>query len=251
MIRRLFALALALSCTYAVAAEATGKAEAAIRARLAATLKGTEITSVTASPVPGLYEVVLDGAETAFVSADGAYLVSGDLYQATPGKGLVNLTEQRRETQRSTALGRVADDQMITFAAQGKEKAAVYVFTDVDCGYCRKMHQEVPRLNAAGVTVHYLAFPRAGTQGDTARKMNAVWCAADPRKAMTDAKRGSNPPPAAGLCRSPVADQYKLGLAMGVRGTPAVFTASGEQLGGYVPADELVQELLTGSRPAR
>ncbi len=250
MIRLLSAILLGLSATLAAANDAPGKAEATIRAKLAATMKGTEITAVTPTPVPGLYEVLLDGAETAFVSADGSYLVSGDLFQVAPGKGLTNLTEQKRAAKHRDALARVPDDQMITFAAKGKEKVALYVFTDVDCGYCRRMHQEVPQLNAAGVTVHYLAFPRAGASGDTARKMNAVWCAADPKKAMTDSKRGMALPAAAALCQSPVAAQYKLGVALGVRGTPAVFTAAGEQVGGYVPAAELLPQVLPG-QPAK
>lgn len=244
------AVALVLVSTFAFAADAPGKPEAVIRAKLAASMPNSEVTSVAPSPVPGLYEVVLDGAETAYVTADGQYLISGDLYQTMPGKGLANLTEQRQGGQRRNALAKADRSQFVTFRAKGKEKAFIYVFTDIDCGYCRKLHQEVPALNAAGVTVHYLAFPRAGLASETGRKMDAVWCAADRNKALTDAKRGTRVPPAPAICKSPVGEQYKLGIAMGVRGTPAVFEADGTQIGGYIPADEMVAHLLKTPAPA-
>lgn len=238
-----------LVCANANAATADGVAtakgaEAAIRARLSTVLIGVEITSVAPSPVAGLYEVVLDGSETAFVSADGAYLISGDLYQALPGKGLVNVTEQGKGSLRSSALAKTRRADMVTFAAKGREKGMLYVFTDIDCGYCRKLHQEVPQLNAAGITVHYLAFPRSGPAGDTFRKMEDVWCAADRNKALTESKRGAAVPSAPAACKSPVAEQYRLGVALGVRGTPAIFLQDGSQVGGYIPAAELIKKVL-------
>lgn len=232
-------LLLTLASSVLAADPAGTKAEAAIRAKLAAAMAGVEITSITASPIPGLYEVVLDGSETAFVSADGNYVISGDFYQTT-AKGLVNVTDQRKGGLRRDTLARIKRDDMVTFAATGREKGQVYVFTDVDCGYCRKLHQEVPKLNAAGVTVHYLAFPRSGLKGDTYQKMQSIWCAGDRRKAMTEAKRGSKPLPAATACQTPVAEQYRTGVALGVRGTPAVFLSNGSQIGGYLSAADMI-----------
>lgn len=216
--------------------------ENTIRARIGAAMPGVEITEVQAAPVPGLYGVILDGGETAYVSADGQYLISGDLYRATP-KGLVNVTEESKGPLRRDALAKIKPADMITFAAKGRERGKLYVFTDVDCGYCRKMHQEVPELNAAGVTVHYLAFPRSGAKTETARKMDSAWCAPDRNGALTELKRGRSLPAAPVACQSPVAEQYKQGVALGVRGTPAVFLANGEQVGGYVPAAQLLSKM--------
>lgn len=220
------------------------KPEDIIRARLAAAMKGVEITSITPSTtIAGLYEVVLDGAETAYVTPDGKYLLSGDLYQVLPDKGMVNVTDQSKGVQRRAALAKVDPAKMITFPAKGKEKSEIFVFTDVDCGYCRKFHLQVPQLNQAGITVHYLAFPRSGPDTDASRKMDAVWCAADRNKALTDAKRGTVPTAAPVACKSPVTDEYRMGVAMGVQGTPAVFMADGTQIGGYIPAGELIAQL--------
>lgn len=226
----------------AARAAADKAAESAIRARLRVAMADAEITSVSPSPVSGLYEVVLDGGETAWVSADGQYLVSGELYRTTP-RGLVNVSRERKAPQRRDALARVKPADLITFAAEGRERGVLYVFTDPDCGYCRRLHADMPALNKAGVTVHYLAFPRGGVDTATARKLDSAWCAADRRQAMNELKRGRSLPPAPAACRSPVADQYRLGLALGVRGTPATFTATGEQVGGYLPVPDLLAAL--------
>lgn len=214
----------------------------AIRAQLAKAVPKAMVTSVSVTPMPGIYRIELESDETAFVNADASWLISGDLFQVT-AKGLVNQTERERSVQRAAALAKADRTQMITFPAKGKEKAAIYVFTDVDCGYCRKLHQEIGQINAGGVTVHYLAFPRAGMDSDTGRKMNGVWCALDRAKAMTVSKQGNAVPPAPMTCKSPVEAQYRLGVTLGVRGTPAVFDGNGEQLGGYVPAAKLVEEV--------
>lgn len=238
LLRMVFLLTLAAS-SFAADPAADARAEAAIRAKLGAAMAGVEITSVTAAPIAGLYEVVFDGSETAFVSADGSYVISGDLYQ-TGARGLVNVTDQRKGGLRRETLAKIKRQDLITFPATGREKGQIYVFTDVDCGYCRKLHQEVPKLQAAGVAVHYLAFPRSGLKGDTFQKMQAVWCAADRNKAMTETKRGSKPLAAAIACQSPVAEQYRIGVALGVRGTPAVFLSDGSQIGGYLSAKDLL-----------
>ncbi|MFP5383642.1 MAG: DsbC family protein [Gammaproteobacteria bacterium] len=237
----LFAVAVLLS-SLAAASGVPKDVESAIRARIGGAMPGVEISQIIPAPLPGMFAVVLDGSETAYVSADGQYLISGDLYRATP-KGLVNVTEESKGPLRREALAKLKPADMITFAAKGKERAKLYVFTDVDCGYCRKMHQEVPELNAAGVTVHYLAFPRSGAKTETARKMDSAWCAPDRNGALTELKRGRTLPAAPAACQSPVADQYKQGVALGVRGTPAVFLVDGEQVGGYVPAAQLLSKL--------
>lgn len=225
-----------------VAVPALAGPEDTIRTKLAAALPGVAVTSIEPTPMTGIYQVLLDGSETVYVSADGGYLINGELFQASD-KGLVNVTDQRKSGQRRELLAKMDRRDLITYPAIGKEKGFVYVFTDIDCGYCRKFHLEVPKLNASGVTVYYLAFPRAGLAGDTFRKMEGVWCAGDRNKVLTDAKRGVVPPVAPLACKSPVEREYKAGVSMGVRGTPAIFLADGKQVGGYLPAKQLLGEL--------
>jgi thiol:disulfide interchange protein DsbC len=128
------------------------------------------------------------------------------------------------------------------FPAEGERRAFVSVFTDVDCFYCQKLHQEVPELNRRGVEVRYLAYPRAGVGSDSYRKIASAWCASDKLTAMTRLKNRETIPD--NVCPgNPVADQFLLGQKVGVTGTPALVLESGQLLPGFMPADALVQRL--------
>lgn len=220
--------------------------EALIRARLKEVLPEAEVTSVTVVPVAGfsagLYQVTTRNYEPVMVTGDGRYMLQGDLLEIKGGT-LANVSDQMLAVGRGQALARVKLDDMVIFPAVGKAKRVLYVFTDVDCGYCRKFHAEVPELNKRGIEVRYLAFPRGGTTSSVAGKLSSVWCAKDRQRAMTEAKRGAALAAATALCKNPVNKQYDLGTELGVRGTPAVFSEDGMQLGGYVPADQLAKTL--------
>ncbi|MDP2228840.1 MAG: DsbC family protein [Moraxellaceae bacterium] len=213
-----------------------------VRARLKAAIPEAEITSIKLSP-SGLYEVVAKGYETIHVTADGRYLFQGDLYELQ-GNRIVNASDVQMAGDRQKRLAAVSDSDEVVFpAAGGKPKAIVHVFTDIDCGYCRKLHQEVSAMNRLGIEVRYLAFPRTGPVSPSATKLNAVWCAKDRQSAMTRAKAGESVT-AAKSCKAPaVAAQYALGEELGVRGTPAIFGPDGMQLGGYVSAESLAKSL--------
>ena len=230
----------------AMAASALGHAaDAALEARLAKRLKSVlpddTITSVRPGPIQGVVEVLL-GPTVLYMSEDGRYVLRGDIFDLD---SKANLTDTRRQEARVAAFAAVDPATTIEFGpAQGKAKRTLYVFTDIDCGYCRKFHKQMAQLNNAGIAVRYLAFPRTGLASESAQKAETVWCSENPREAMTAAKGGSMPP--ARQCKNPVADQFHLGQSMGVRGTPAVFTDDGEELGGFIPADDLIQMLSVG-----
>jgi len=118
------------------------------------------------------------------------------------------------------------------------------VFTDIDCGYCRKLHGEIDQFNAKGITVRYLAFPRSGIGAPSYNKAVSVWCDKDPQAAMTRAKNGETLPKAD--CDNPVKEQYELGQLIGVQGTPAIIMEDGALLPGYVPAAKLAAALDKG-----
>jgi thiol:disulfide interchange protein DsbC len=115
------------------------------------------------------------------------------------------------------------------------------VFTDIDCGYCRKLHAQMEEYNANGIAINYMAFPRAGIGSRSYEKAVSVWCADDQQAAMTLAKAGSDPDPK--QCDNPIAEQYQLGLSMGVSGTPNMMTQSGQLIPGYVPPEQLRERL--------
>ena len=204
--------------------------------RLSAFLPGINATMVEPSAFPGAYQIKY-GLDVYYVSADGDYLMAGNLIDLSTGR---NLTEESRKSARLEVIDQIDPQEKIIFPAKD-QKQVITVFTDVGCTYCQKLHREVGQLNAAGVSVEYLAFPRGGLESRDYDKMVSVWCAKNPNQAITDAKRGKTI--ARARCDNPVADQYQLGLTMQVKGTPTIVLPDGELLGGYVPAAELISML--------
>ena len=207
-----------------------------IRIGLQAIIPDVKVDSIKQAPIDGLYEVLL-GTDVFYMSADGRFVFRGELLDIQARR---NLTEEVRSVARVSLLEELNGDDYIEFSSD-KIEHAIYVFTDVDCGYCRKLHQDVPELNKSGIAVRYLAFPRAGADSETGKEMSAVWCAKDRRQAMTDAK--SNQSFKKEQCNSPVAKQYELGRALGVSGTPAIYLESGKMLPGYLPPKEILKQL--------
>ncbi|WLQ11532.1 DsbC family protein [Hahella aquimaris] len=240
-VMRPFVLVLmALSVAFGARAdEQQEQAVKVIKQRLAEAVPGLKILKVSPSPIPGVYEVESNNPQLLYTSADGQYFVAGDIYQVSEGR-ITNLAERRREETRAELVNSIDESKMIVFKPE-VVKASITVFTDVDCGYCRKLHKEVPRLNELGVQVNYLAYPRAGVGSGSYQKMVSVWCADDQQGAMTEAKLGKNP--VSKDCKNPVADQYNLGNQIGISGTPAIVLHDGRLIPGYVPADSLAKGL--------
>lgn len=231
---RLFAaITLGLSCAVAVAEDA----DQAIRQTLKAIQADLPVEAIAESPMPGLYQVQLEGGRQLYASGDGQFLLQGYLFQVKDGKA-VNLTEQAESQGVAKIIAAIPAAEMVIFA--GKEsKTHITVFTDTDCGYCQKLHSEVPELNRLGVEVRYLAFPRQGLNAPAAKELVNVWCAKDKQQAMNLAKTRQPVPDA--QCDNPVAKQYALGQAIGVSGTPAIVLANGKIIPGYQPAPQLAK----------
>lgn len=193
-----------------------------------------EVTRVRESRIPGLYEAML-GTEVYYVSADGKYLVKGDLYDLKDKK---NLSEEQRAAARIKVLSKIPSSEYIEFAP-AHPKHTIYVFTDVTCPFCRKLHSEIAQLNDGGLAVRYLAFPRNGIKSAAYNEMVSIWCAKDRQSALTAAKQGHHIQ--SRQCDNPVKKQYNLGQSMGVRGTPTIYTEDGKIVGGYKPAAELLK----------
>ena len=219
--------------------------EAALRAAMKEVAPEAEVTHISDSPIPGFKEVAL-GTRIVYVSNDGKRLIQGALFDVPTRE---NLTQASESVLRKGLLAAVGADRRIVFAAD-KPRHTVTVFTDIDCGYCRKLHEQIALYNRLGITVEYLFYPRSGLSGESFDKAVAVWCAPDRRKAMTAAKAGKVLPK--GTCTNPVTQDYDLGRRMGLEGTPAIYATNGEQLGGYVePAAMLARLDEIAAKPAR
>ena len=176
-----------------------------------------------------------------YVSNDGKYLLQGSLIDLNTR---VDISEERRDGIRLDAINELGEDKMIVFPAK-EQKHVITVFTDIDCGYCRKLHAEMDKYNEEGITVRYLMFPRAGVDSPSYKKAVTVWCSKDQLDAMTRAKNGENLPNL--TCDNPIQEEYELGQLIGVRGTPAIVMDDGGMLPGYVPAARLAKALEAGS----
>jgi thiol:disulfide interchange protein DsbC len=225
------------AATAATASKAATAVPADVRARVVAKLPGAEPSDVALSPIPGVYEVTMGGL-IAYVSADGKYLFSGNVYDLDTQ---VNLTASRRNSARAKALAAMSESNMIVFGP-ANAKMTVTVFTDIDCGYCRKFHGQIAEINKAGVRVRYLLYPRTGPATESWTKAEQVWCATDRREALTRAKKGEAIKGKA-CGDAAIKTQYELGSDLGVEGTPAVFTQNGDYIGGFLTPAELVQAI--------
>lgn len=205
-----------------------------IRAAMKDLFQDIEIDRVEQSQIPGLYLVTV-GAEIFYVSGDGKYLLRGDLIDLAQKS---NLSEQARTVARVGMINKIPAGEYIEFAPE-KPAHTVYVFTDITCGFCQKLQHDIADINAQGIAVRYLAFPRDGANTATSKNMESIWCAEDRSQAFSDAMIGLGVKPAD--CENPVNRHFALGQAMGVRGTPAIFTEDGRYLPGYLPPTELLR----------
>ena len=217
------------------AADETVDPRAALLKRLPA---GSKLEDLRPSPVPGIYQF-MQGADVSYVTADGKYFLDGNLYDIDTRE---NLTEALRARARLDMIAAVPESQMLIFGPKNP-LYTITVFTDVDCGYCRKLHSEMLELNRLGVRVRYMFYPRTGPNTDSWRKAEAVWCSPDRNEALTRAKNGGPLDMSKRCDATPVAREYALGQNIGVRGTPAIVTENGSYISGYMPPRELVQQI--------
>jgi thiol:disulfide interchange protein DsbC len=218
-----------------------------IYARLRAARPDLKVANLRPSPMPGLYKIDLND-QLAFISEDGGFLIAGEMYQVNEGH-LINLQEEERQQQeaslepkRAERLAAIDKKDMVIYTPEKEIKGHVYVFTDIDCGFCRKLHGQMDEMLDKGIEVRYLAFPRAGINSRSAQKLATAWCAEDRQKTMTRFKQGENVKLA--VCDgNPVADQYMLGQELGVRGTPAIVLESGQMIPGAVSPEMLESEM--------
>ncbi len=192
---------------------------------------------ISRSPVDGLYQAVY-GTQIIYVTEDARYVFHGVIMDLEDGNK--NLTEQATGEARKAFMSTVNAQQSISFGAD-KPKHTITVFTDIDCGYCRKLHNEMDQYASYGIKINYLMFPRNGLQSPSYTKSVSVWCSDDREDALTRAKNGESIPSTE--CENPVANHFDVGQKLGVTGTPAIVTANGDLMPGYVPAKQLAQRL--------
>lgn len=204
---------------------------------------GVEVGDAHETPIEGLVGVKVGGGNVIYGTRDGRYIVAGDLF-AVKSNGLVNLTERVRTADRKTLVASLDPATMITFAPDNA-RAVINVFTDLTCAYCREFHRHIDELVGHGVEVRYAAFPRAGIGSDVYHEMVSVWCADDPKEALTLAKLGESIP-ALSCDDNPVDDHYRLGRAAGIGGTPGILLPNGRYIPGFDTVTKVLEDLGIG-----
>jgi thiol:disulfide interchange protein DsbC len=207
-----------------------------VEERIRALAPSAKSIAVSETPIEGILMVQING-DIVYATADGKYLIQGRVVDMETRK---DLTEGAKAELRREIIAMVDSSKQISFSPE-EPAHELMVFTDIDCGYCRKLHAQVAEYNEHGIAINYMAFPRAGIGSRSYEKAVSVWCAEDPQDAMTQAKLGAEPEP--DQCDNPIAEQYQLGMELGVTGTPALLTDNGQLIPGYVPPDQLRQRL--------
>jgi len=234
---------LAQQTALAATAQSTAPAQAGVatkadpRVEIASRIPGTKPDELRATPIPNIYEMTR-GSEIAYVTTDGKYAISGDMYDIAKND---DLTETHRRELRVKQIETIPETDMVVFSPKDP-KYTVTVFTDVDCPYCRELHRQMAEYNRLGIRVRYIFYPRSGPNTDSWAKAEEVWCSSNRNDALTRAKLGqslSTKP----CANNPVARTYALGQSFGLQGTPTIVLADGEVIGGYMPPAQLFQEL--------
>ena len=226
-----------LGLALAVSAPALAEEDfSAVEERIRALAPNAGSIAISETPIEGLLMVQVSG-DIVYATADGKYLVQGRVIDLDTRE---DLTEGAKADVRREVMADMDTSRQIVFAPE-EPTYELTVFTDIDCGYCRKLHEQVPAYNEEGISIRYMAFPRAGIGSRSYEKAVTVWCSDDQQQAMTEAKAGAEMAPI--QCDNPVAEQYQLGMTLGVSGTPALLTPDGQLIPGYVPPAQLRQRL--------
>ena len=235
----LLVISLSLLCATLSFAQqpAADKTKLDVRAAIAKKIEGVKPEDVRASPVPGVFEVTRGGA-VAYVASDARYLIAGDMFDLDTDN---NLSESRRRLVRKQLIGDIPTTEMIIFGPKDP-KYTVTVFTDIDCGYCQRLHSEIAEYNKLGIAVRYLLYPRTGPGSDAWVKAEQVWCSPDRKLALTRAKRGETVK-APKCAATAIARDYELGQDLVLRGTPAIVLENGDLIPGYLPPAGLIDKL--------
>ncbi len=196
-----------------------------------------KVTGVKATEVPNLFWVSFEGMPAVYATADGKYIFQGDVVRLGE-KQLFNVGDTLQADANKKLFDQLKTEDLLIYKAKGKTKHVVYVFTDVSCPYCHKLHEQMDDINARGIEVRYIAWPRGEQHMPM---METIWCSKDRRAAFDKAIAGEQIEPAS--CKNPVRSMYEMGLNIGVNGTPAIYNAEGKHIGAYMSASELESAL--------
>jgi thiol:disulfide interchange protein DsbC len=211
--------------------------EQSVRKGMEAFIGAPAVESVTATAYGGLYEVVLRSGELVYTDAQVSFIIDGRIIDATTRR---DVTQARLTELAAIDFDTLPLDHAIK-QVRGNGSRVVATFEDPNCGYCKRLGQEFSVMD--DITIYTFLYPILSE--DSTTKSRNIWCAQDQAKAWNDWILDNKTPPAASCDSSVVDRNVALGKKLRIQGTPTIFLADGQRLGGYVPAAQL-EALLDG-----
>jgi thiol:disulfide interchange protein DsbC len=216
-----------LGATSLAQAQNTQQIKAELQKRLGST---ANIKGVSASPVPGLFEVQLNG-EIFYTDASAKYLIQGEVIELASGQ---NLTEKRQAD-----LNRIRwSDLPLSNAVKmvrGNGSRQLAVFADPNCGYCKRLEKTFQQLD--NVTVYTFLLPILSA--DSMQKSKQIWCSSDATKVWLDWTINNTTPSGKGECATPIDKNLALAKSYGITGTPTIFFTDGSRFPGAVQLSDI------------
>lgn len=207
-----------------------------VKANLSKLYPATTVTSVTASPISGIYELVL-GKNIAYTDESAQFFVFGDIIRM---KDQVNLTDPRRDELKKIDFKELPFEQAIKFK-NGKGERKLAVFSDPDCPFCKRLELELRKLD--NVTVYVFPMPLASLHPNARTISKKIWCSADRAAAWRSYLLDGVQPSSDGLCENPIDKVVALGKSLNFDGTPMSVLEDGTVVPGALSASELDYKL--------
>jgi thiol:disulfide interchange protein DsbC len=210
---------------------ANGQTEQQLKADLQKKLGvNAKVRSVSPAPVSGLYEVLV-GNDVFYTDSTGKYLIQGEIIELATGK---NITEQRQaDLNRIKWADLVPANAIKTVRGNGSRQLAV--FSDPNCGYCKRLEKSLQQLD--NVTVYTYLLPVLGP--DSLQKSKQIWCSADPYKTYMDWMIGGTAPSGKSDCATPLDKNMAFAKSYGITGTPTLFFTDGSRFPGAVQITDI------------
>ena len=211
---------------------------AALAAKLQKEFPEYAIDSIRPSAVAGVLEVLFGGNHIIYSDTAGEHIFNGHLFDVAAHR---DLTDERLEevTRIDVRQLPLADSFSVV---HGNGKREIYLFEDPDCPYCRKLEEQLPKVD--DVTLHVFLYPLTSIHPHAYEHALGIWCAKDRAKAWADKMlKGIDPPP--GKCANPLDRNVALGEKLHIDGTPTLILANGRPHSGTLTAEELERLLTT------
>ena len=210
--------------------------EATIRKNLAERLPQLEkIDEISKSPMPGLFEIRVNGSEIFYTDAEGNFLIQGNLIDTKQRR---NLTEERVEKLLAVDFDALPFKDAFTIV-RGSGKRKLAVFEDPNCGYCKKFERDLQKVD--NVTIHMFLYPILGP--DSMDKSKNIWCAKDKVKSWQDWMVRDQAPATANCDTSAIARNVEIGRKFKITGTPTLLFVDGSRVPGAIGAAQVEKHL--------